>query len=197
MSYITIISIIVLAVCFVVGLIKGLVRALLRFASAVGACVLTITLTPYLAKAMYSSSFAQQRNFPAALYSGISAIAILLGSALVFGLITLIIHKFISKTPLSGVNRLLGGVFYLLIGFAVLILLGYVINILSDMSFMQPVVNDAEKDPFSNWLITNNLFNKFMEAIAKEGSVFQDFLNGFKSIAPKDMPSGDALPSGE
>ncbi|MDE6189627.1 MAG: CvpA family protein [Clostridia bacterium] len=196
MSYITIISLVVLVICLITGIIRGFVRALLRLISAIATCVLTLTLTPYLAKAMYTSSFAQGKSIPAAVYSGLSAIIILVGCSLVFGLITFIVHKSVSKSPLSGANRFLGALLYLLIGFAVLILVGYVINIFSDLSFMQPVVNDAQKDPFSNWLITNNLFNKFMEAVAKEGGVFQDFLNGFKSLPSGDMSSGDAITSG-
>ena len=60
---------------------------------------------------------------------------------------------------------------------------------------MQPVVADSQKDAFANWLVTNNLFNKFMEAVAKEGGVLWQFINGFKSIpveGTEPIPSGDA-----
>ena len=46
---------------------------------------------------------------------------------------------------------------------------------------MQPVILDSQKDPFANCLVTNNLFNKFMEAIAKDGGVFREFIDGFTS----------------
>ena len=180
MSYITIFSLIILAICLIIGLIKGFVRALLRLISAIGTCILTVLLTPYLAKQFYSTSFAQNKNIPAAVVSGISAIIILIVCCLVFGIITLIVHKSVSKSILSGLNRFLGGVLYVCIGFSVLILVGYVIKISSDASFMQPVIADSQKDPFANWLVTNNLFNTFLEALAKEGSVFQEFINGFR-----------------
>ena len=70
---------------------------------------------------------------------------------------------------------------YVCIGFSALILVGYVIKISSGANFMQPVILDSQKDPFANWLVTNNLFNKFMEAIAKEGGVFREFIDGFTS----------------
>ncbi len=37
---------------------------------------------------------------------------------------------------------------------------------------MQKVIADSQKDVFANWLVTNNLFNKFMEAVAKEARYF-------------------------
>ncbi|MDE5616961.1 MAG: CvpA family protein [Clostridia bacterium] len=181
MSYLTICSIIVLALCLINGLVRGFVRALLRLISVIGTCMLTVLLTPYLAKQFYSTNFVAQKNIPAAVVSGISAIIILIVCCLVFGLITLIVHKSVSKSLLSGANRFLGAVLYVCIGFSVLILVGYVIKISSGADFMQPVIADSQKDPFANWLVTNNLFNKFMEAIAKEGGVFREFINGFAS----------------
>lgn len=179
MSYITIGSLIILAICMITGLIKGFVRALLRLISAIGTCLITVMLTPYLAKQFYSTNFVQQKNIPSAVISGLSAIILLILCCLVFSIITFIVHKSVSKSILSGLDRFLGGILYICIGFAVLILVGYVIKISSGASFMQPVIADSQKDPFANWLITNNLFNKFLEALAKEGSVFQEFIRGF------------------
>ena len=181
MSYITIFSLIILAICLIAGLIRGFVRALLRLVSVIATCLLTVMLTPYLAKQFYSTNFAQEKNLPPALVSGLSAIIILAICCLVFGLITYIVHKHVSKSILSGLNRFLGGVLYVFIGFSALILVGYVINISSGASYMQSVIADSQKDPFANWLVTNNLFNKFLEFLAKEGSVFQEFLQGFRS----------------
>ncbi|MDE5991356.1 MAG: CvpA family protein [Clostridia bacterium] len=183
MSYITICSLIILAICLITGLIKGFVRALLRLISAIGTCMLTVLLTPYLAKQFFSTKFVQEKNLPSAVISGLSAVIILVLCCLVFGIITLIVHKSISKSILSGANRFLGGVLYVCIGFSVLILVGYVINISSGATYMQPVIADSQKDVFANWLVTNNLFNKFLEALAKEGSVFQEFIRGFSSNA--------------
>ena len=191
------ISLAVLLICFIVGVIKGLVKALMKFISIIATCVLTFTLTPYLARAMYTTAVDRGGSVSAGVCSGLSAIIILIACAIIFALITFIVHKTISKSPLSGVNRFLGGLLYLFFGFCVLILVGYVLNIMSGLSFMEPVVADAEKDPFANWLITNNLFNKFMELISKNGVVFHDFLNGVKSIGSGDAPSGDAIASGE
>ena len=84
----------------------------------------------------------------------------------------------------------LGRLFHAFVGLVFLILLGYVINIFRDAGFMQKIILDSQKDVFANWLVTNNLFNKFMEAIAKEGGVFWQFINGFKQI-------GDSVGSGE
>ena len=181
MSYLTICSLIVLGICLIAGLVKGFVRALLRLISAIGTCLITVLLTPYLAKQIYSTDFVAQKNIPSAVISGISAIAILFLCCLVFGLITLIVHKSVSKSLLSGANRLLGAVLYVCIGFSALILVGYVIKISSGANFMQPVILDSQKDSFANWLVTNNLFNKFMEAIAKDGGVFREFIDGFTS----------------
>ncbi|MDE5548790.1 MAG: CvpA family protein [Clostridia bacterium] len=179
MSYITIFSLIILAVCLVAGLIKGFVRALLRLISAICTCLFTVTLTPYLAKQFYSTDFVQTKNIPSGVISGLSAIIILIICCVVFGLITYIVHKTVSKSILSSLNRFLGGLLYVFIGFSVLVLVGYVIKISSGASYMQAVIADSQKDPFANWLVTNNLFNKFLEALAKEGSVFQEFIHGF------------------
>ena len=171
MSYLTIFSLIVLVICLIVGIVRGFIRALLRFVSVIATCVLTVVLTPYLAKQFYATQFVQNKNIPSAVISGLSAIIILAICCLVFGLITLIVHKSVSKSILSGLNRFLGGLLYVFIGFSALILIGYVIKIIAD----------SQKDPFANWLVTNNLFNKFLEFLAKEGSVFQEFLHGFST----------------
>ena len=183
MSYLTIFSLIVLVICLIVGIVRGFIRALLRFLSVIATCVLTVVLTPYLAKQFYATEFAQNKNIPSAVISGLSAIIILAICCLVFGLITLIVHKSVSKSILSGLNRFLGGLLYVFIGFSALILIGYVIKISADASYMQPLITDSQKDPFANWLVTNNLFNKFLEFLAKEGSVFQEFLHGFSEKA--------------
>ncbi|MDE5755995.1 MAG: CvpA family protein [Clostridia bacterium] len=196
MSVLSIISIIVFAICFIVGIVRGIVKALLRLMTIVGTSLLTLFVTPYLAKAFTSvPAFA---NMHAGILSGISALIVLVISLAVFSLIAFIINRKVEASPLSGVNRLLGGFFYAFVGFVFLILLGYVINIFRDASFMAKVIADSQKDVFANWLVTNNLFNKFMEAVAKEGGIFWQFINGFKEIAGSgDIPSGDAEASGE
>ncbi len=197
MSVISIISILVLAICFVVGIVRGIVRTLLRLLTIVGTSLLTILVTPYLAKALTLSSVL--KNVHAGVLSGISALIVAIVSFVVFALISYIINKRVGDSPLSGVNRALGGLFYAFVGFVFLILMGYVINIFRDAAFMQKVIADSQKDVFANWLVTNNLFNKFMEAVAKEGGIFWQFINGFKQIAPggNEIPSGDAAASGE
>ena len=182
MSYLSIVSIIVFAICFVVGMVRGIVRTLLRLLSIVGTSLLTIFVTPYVAKALTSVSAFQK--IPTGVLSGISAVIVAIVFFTIFSVITLAINKKIEASPVSGVNRLLGGLFYAFVGFIALILIGYVINIFRDASFMQKVIADSQKDAFANWLVTNNLFNKFMEAIAKEGGVIWQFINGFKSAAP-------------
>ena len=191
MSVISIIAIAVFVICFVVGLLRGIVKTLLGLLTIVGTSLLTLFVTPYLAKALTTSSALQ--NVHPGVISGISALIIVVISVAVFSLITFILNKRIGDSPLSGVNRILGGFFYAFIGFVALILMGYVINIFRDASFMQKVIADSQKDVFANWLVTNNLFNKFMEAVAKEGGVFWQFINGFKKIAD----SGEATASGE
>ena len=191
MSVISIISIIVFVICFIVGIVRGIVKTLLGLLTAVGTSLMTIFVTPYLAKGLTSISVFKNAN--PAILSGISALIIVVVSVAVFSLITYLINKSVSDSPLSGVNRLLGGLFYAFVGFVFLILMGYVINIFSDASFMQSIVADSKKDVFANWLVTNNLFNKFMEAIAKEGGILWQFLNGFKTA----VPGGDATASGE
>ncbi len=187
MSYITIGAIIILGICFTVGLFRGFVRALFKLLSVAGTCILTVTLTPYLAKQLNSTAFAQGRNISAGVLSGLSAIIIVIACALVFGIISFIVNKRVSQSPVNGVNRFLGALFYSAIGMAVLILIGYVIKIFGDSQFMQPVIAESQKDAFANWLVTNNIFNKIMDAVAKEGSVFRDFLNGFKEISSGDV----------
>ncbi|MDE7208615.1 MAG: CvpA family protein [Clostridia bacterium] len=196
MSVISIISIIVLAICFVVGIVRGIVKTLLRLLTIVGTSLLTVFVTPYLAKALTSSHVLQ--NVHAGVLSGISALIIAIVSFVIFALISFIINKRVGDSPVSGINRFLGGLFYAFVGFVFLILMGYVINIFRDAGFMQKVIADSQKDVFANWLVTNNLFNKFMEAVAKEGGIFWQFINGFKQVSSGgDLPSGDATASGE
>ena len=196
MSVLSIISIIVLVICFVVGIVRGIVKTLLRLAAAVGTALLTVFVTPYLAKALTSSS--ALKNVHPGVLSGISALIIVILSSIVFGLIIFIVNKKVSDSALSSTNRLLGGLFYAFIGFVVLILIGYVINIFRDASFMQNVIADSKKDVFANWLVTNNLFNKFMQAVAKEGGIFWQFINGFRlPTGGGEVGSGDAAASGE
>ncbi|MDE7190931.1 MAG: CvpA family protein [Clostridia bacterium] len=195
MSVISILSIIVFAICFIVGIVRGIVKTLLRLLTVVGTSLLTIFITPYLAKALTTSPVLQ--NVHAGVLSGISALIVAIISLVVFSLISFIINKRVGDSPLSGVNRLLGGLFYAFVGFIFLILMGYVINIFRDASFMQKVIADSQKDVFANWLVTNNLFNKFMEAVAKEGGIIWQFINGFKQVSGGDIPSGDAAASGE
>ncbi len=188
MSYLSIVSIAILVICFCVGLFKGIVKALFKLLTIVGTSLITIFVTPYLAKALYSISALQK--FPAGVISGISALIILILSLAVFSLITFIVNRRVGNSSLSGLNRFLGGLFHAFVGFVFLILLGYVINIFRDADFMQKIIMDSQKDVFANWLVTNNLFNKFMEAIAKEGGIFWQFINGFKQL-------GDSVGSGE
>ena len=195
MSVISILSIIVFAICFVVGIVRGIVKTLLRLLTIVGTSLLTLFITPYLAKALTSSHVLQ--NVHPGVLSGISALIIAIISLAVFSLISFVINKRVGDSPLSAVNRLLGGLFYAFVGFVFLILMGYVINIFRDAGFMQKVIADSQKDVFANWLVTNNLFNKFMEAVAKEGGIFWQFINGFKQVSGGDLPSGDAVASGE
>ena len=188
MSVLSIISIILLIVCFCVGFFKGIVKALFKLLTIVGTSLITIFATPYLAKSLYSIGAMQK--LPAGVVSGISAIIVLIICVAVFSLITFIVNKRVGESSLSGLNRFLGGLFHAFVGLVFLILLGYVINIFRDAGFMQKIILDSQKDVFANWLVTNNLFNKFMEAIAKEGGVFWQFINGFKQI-------GDSVGSGE
>ncbi|MDE5654572.1 MAG: CvpA family protein [Clostridia bacterium] len=197
MSVISIISIIVLAICFIVGVVRGIVKTLLRLLAVVGTALLTLFITPYLAKALTSISLF--KNVHAGVLSGISALIIVIIASAIFGFVIFAVNKRIADSPLSSVNRVLGGFFYAFVGFVALILMGYVINIFRDADFMQAVVADSQKDVFANWLVTNNLFNKFMEAVAKEGGVFWQFINGFKIPVGggESAPSGDATASGE
>lgn len=195
MSALSIIAIIVFAVCFVVGIARGIVKTLLRLLAIVGTALLTLLITPYLAKALTSSS--ALKNVHAGILSGISALIVVIISLIVFSLIIFAVNKRVENSSMSGVNRILGGFFYAFVGFIALILLGYVINIFRDAGFMQKVIADSQKDAFADWLVTNNLFNKFMEAVAKEGSIFRQFINGFKEIGGGSAPSGDAVASGE
>lgn len=188
MSILSIISIIALVVCFCVGFFKGIVKALFKLLTIVGTSLITVFATPYLAKALYSIEAMQK--LPAGVVSGISAIAVVIISIIVFSIITHIVNKRVGESSLSGLNRFLGGLFHAFVGFVFLILIGYVINIFRDAEFMQKIILDSQKDVFANWLVTNNLFNKFMEAVAKEGGVFWQFINGFKQI-------GDSAGSGE
>ena len=191
MSVLSIISIIVLVICLIVGIVRGIVKTLLRLCAAVGTALLSVFVTPYLAKALTSSSVL--KNVHPSILSGISALIIVILASLVFGLIIFVVNKRVSDSALSSTNRLLGGLFYVFIGFVFLILLGYVINIFRDASFMQSIIADSKKDVFANWLVTNNLFNKFMQAVAKEGGVFWQFINGFRiPTGGGSSPSGDA-----
>ena len=197
MSVISIIAIIIFVVCFVVGLVRGIIKTLLSLLTVVGTALFTVFLTPYLAKALTLSSVL--KDVHPAILSGISALIIVLIFSAVFALISFIVNKKIDNSAIDPINRLLGGFFYAFVGFIALILMGYVIKIFADASFMQPVIADSKKDVFANWLVTNNLFNKFMEAVAKEGSIFWQFINGFKIPVSGggSTPSGDAIASGE
>lgn len=190
MSYITILSLIVFVICLVVGAFKGIVQALLKLLIAGGTSIITILLTPYIANALNTSAFAGKDVHPG-IVSGVSALIVAIVCIVIFSVIAWLINKRVEESPLGPVNRVLGAVLYMFIGLIFLILIGYVINIFRDADFMKSVIENSQKDAFSRWLVTNNLFNSFMEAVAKDGGVFDRFINGFKDVADSGDVSGD------
>lgn len=186
MSYITILSLIVFVICLIVGAFKGIVQALLKLLIAGGTSIITLFLTPYVAASLNNSTFAGKDVHPG-IVSGVSALIIAVVCIVVFSIISWLINKRIEESPLGPANRVLGSILYFFIGFIFLILIGYLIHIFRDTEAFKPIIENAQKDAFSRWLISNNLFNSFMEAIAKEGGVLDQFINGFKDTAP----SGD------
>lgn len=187
MSGLTIFSLIVLAVCFIIGIFKGAVQALFRLIGIVLSCVITVLLTPYVANALNDGL--QDKGVPAGLVSGVCAFIIGLICIIIFSIITWIINKKVSDSILSRPNRVLGGFLYAFLGLVFLILVGYVINIFSNVEAMQGVIADTQKDAFSRWLVSNNLFNSFMEAVAREGGAFDRFIDGFRQSSQTN--SGD------
>ena len=190
MSYITILSLIVFVICLIVGAFKGIVQALLKLLIAGGTSVITILLTPYIANALNESAFADKDVHPG-IVSGVSALIVAIVCIVIFSIIAWLINKRVEESTLGPANRVLGAILYMFIGLIFLILIGYVINIFREAEFMQPVIENAEKDAFSRWLISNNLFTSFMEAVAKDGGVFDKFINGFKDVAGSGDISGD------
>lgn len=190
MSYITILSLIVFVICLVVGAFKGIVQALLKLLIAGGTSIITILLTPYIANALNTSAFADKDVHPG-IVSGVSALIVAVVCIVVFSIIAWLINKRVEKSALGPVNRVLGAVLYMFIGLIFLILIGYVINIFRDAEFMKSVIENSQKDAFSRWLVSNNLFNSFMEAVAKDGGVFDRFIHGFQDAAGSGDVSGD------
>lgn len=186
MSYITILALIVLVVCIIVGAFKGIVQALLKLLIAGGSSLITVLLTPVVANGLNESAFAGKDVHPG-IVSGVSALIIAVVCIAVFSVISWLINKRVEKSPLGPANRVFGAILYGFIGLVFLILIGYVINIFRDTDAMKSVIENSEKDAFGRWLISNNLFNSFMEAVAKDGGVFDKFINGFKG----DSVSGD------
>lgn len=186
MSYITILSLIVLVICIVVGAFKGIVQALLKLLIAGGSSIITILLTPFVANNLNNSAFEGKDVHPG-IVSGVSALIIAIVCIVVFSIIAWLINKRVEESPLGPANRVFGAILYGFIGLVFLILIGYVINIFRDTDAMKSVIENSQKDAFARWLITNNLFNSFMEAVAKEGGVFDQFINGFKG----ESASGD------
>lgn len=186
MSYITILSLIVLIVCIIVGAFKGIVQALLKLLIAGGTSLITVLLTPPIANSLNESAF-KDKNVHPGIVSGVSALIVAIVCIVVFSIIAWLINKRVEKSPLGPANRVFGALLYGFIGLVFLILIGYVINIFRDTEAMKSVIENSEKDAFSRWLVSNNLFNSFMEALAKEGGVFDKFINGFKG----DSASGD------
>ena len=76
MSVISIISIIIFAICFIVGLVRGIVKTLLRLLATVGTALITLFATPYLAKTLTTVSIF--KNAHPGVLSGISALLMLL-----------------------------------------------------------------------------------------------------------------------
>jgi len=104
----------VVALCVLLSMIRGAVRELLSIVSWVVAVFLAIHFSASLA------TFLPASLSNSTVRTAVSFIAILLGSLLVLALITMLLSRLIKQSPLSGTDRLLGGLFGL--GRAVVIL---------------------------------------------------------------------------
>lgn len=98
----------------------------------------------------------------------IVSIGVLIVLGIIGAIIWAVIKKGLKKAKLSGLNRIIGGILYAGIGILVISLIMMIIDMLSGLSFMEPVLKMRSEGIISNWFAENNLIRIVIEAVGKK-----------------------------
>lgn len=98
----------------------------------------------------------------------IVSIGVLIVLGIIGAIIWAVIKKGLKKAKLSGINRIIGGILYAGIGILVISLIMMIIDMLSGLSFMEPVLRMRSEGVISNWFAENNLIRIVIEAVGKK-----------------------------
>lgn len=98
----------------------------------------------------------------------IVSIGVLIILGIIGAIIWAVIKKGLKKAKLSGINRIIGGILYAGIGILVISLIMMIIDMLSGLSFMEPVLRMRSEGIISNWFAENNLIRIVIEAVGKK-----------------------------
>lgn len=98
----------------------------------------------------------------------IVSIGVLIVLGIIGAIIWAVIKKGLKKAKLSGINRIIGGILYAGIGILVISLIMMIIDMLSGLSFMEPVLKMRSEGIISNWFAENNLIRIVIEAVGKK-----------------------------
>lgn len=98
----------------------------------------------------------------------IVSIGVLIVLGIIGAIIWAVIKKGLKKAKLSGINRIIGGILYAGIGILVISLIMMIIDMLSGLSFMEPVLRMRSEGIISNWFAENNLIRIVIEAVGKK-----------------------------
>lgn len=98
----------------------------------------------------------------------IVSIGVLIVLGIIGAIIWAIIKKGLKKAKLSGINRIIGGILYAGIGILVISLVMMIIDMMSGLSFMEPVLRIRSEGVISNWFAENNLIRIVIEAVGKK-----------------------------
>lgn len=98
----------------------------------------------------------------------IVSIGVLIILGIIGAIIWAVIKKGLKKAKLSGINRIIGGILYAGIGILVISLVMMIIDMMSGLSFMEPVLKMRSEGIISNWFAENNLIRIVIEAVGKK-----------------------------
>lgn len=98
----------------------------------------------------------------------IVSIGVLIILGIVGAIIWAVVKKGLKKAKLSGINRIIGGILYAGIGILVVSLVMMIIDMMSGLSFMEPVLRIRSEGVISNWFAENNLIRIVIEAVGKK-----------------------------
>lgn len=185
MSYTTIAFLVIMLLSAVIGAVRGFLKTLFSLLSSVGAVALAVFVSPYLSTMLQEQEAVASAlgNFAPAICYAASFLIILIVAVLILKIIFALLQRAMQDAPvLTGVNRFLGVVINLVLGFFVCLVITYLISIFSSAEFAQTVIEDAHRDPLGTWLFDSNPIAKLMESLAASNETFAKFLEMLKSM---------------